>query len=174
MGSARGRPKLSSPDRSTSTVFLPISRSSWMATVAGRPSVTCLVSRGTGQASTRFATSSSSQRVSESEVLTLYAFSVENWKRPAAEVSLLMRLLKRYLRLELATLVRQQHSLQCDRPGCTELSPDIRARADGRAAEDSGEHRNAVQYRTQLRGPRRNRGRRSAGDRGRPEPRRSR
>ena len=33
------------------------------------------------------------------EVLTLYAFSVENWKRPRAEVSTLMTLLKRYLRL---------------------------------------------------------------------------
>ncbi|HVL66265.1 MAG TPA: isoprenyl transferase [Vicinamibacterales bacterium] len=39
-------------------------------------------------------------------VLTLYAFSVENWKRPAAEVSTLMSLLKRYLRLELNTLLR--------------------------------------------------------------------
>ena len=34
--------------------------------------------------------------------LTLYAFSVENWKRPVTEVSALMTLLKRYLRLELA------------------------------------------------------------------------
>jgi len=40
------------------------------------------------------------------EVLTLYAFSVENWKRPAMEVSTLMSLLKRYLRLELSTLLR--------------------------------------------------------------------
>ncbi len=40
------------------------------------------------------------------EVLTLYAFSVENWKRPATEVSTLMLLLKRYLRLELNTLLR--------------------------------------------------------------------
>jgi undecaprenyl diphosphate synthase len=39
-------------------------------------------------------------------VLTLYAFSVENWKRPATEVSTLMMLLKRYLRLELDTLLR--------------------------------------------------------------------
>jgi undecaprenyl diphosphate synthase len=39
-------------------------------------------------------------------VLTLYAFSVENWKRPAAEVSTLMLLLKRYLRSELNTLLR--------------------------------------------------------------------
>jgi len=37
-------------------------------------------------------------------VLTLYAFSMENWKRPRAEVSTLMALLKRYLRLELGTL----------------------------------------------------------------------
>ena len=40
------------------------------------------------------------------QVLTLYAFSVENWKRPATEVSTLMTLLKRYLRLELKTLLR--------------------------------------------------------------------
>jgi undecaprenyl diphosphate synthase len=39
-------------------------------------------------------------------VLTLYAFSVENWKRPAAEISTLMMLLKRYLRLELNTLLK--------------------------------------------------------------------
>src|ERR687898_2840854 len=37
------------------------------------------------------------------EVLTLYAFSVENWKRPVTEVSTLMMLLKRYLGLELDT-----------------------------------------------------------------------
>ena len=40
------------------------------------------------------------------KVLTLYAFSVENWKRPAAEVSTLMLLLKRYLRAELNTLLK--------------------------------------------------------------------
>jgi undecaprenyl diphosphate synthase len=40
------------------------------------------------------------------KVLTLYAFSVENWKRPVTEVSTLMSLLKRYLRLELNTLLR--------------------------------------------------------------------
>ena len=38
-------------------------------------------------------------------VLTLYAFSVENWKRPRSEVSTLMTLLKRYIRLELDTLL---------------------------------------------------------------------
>src|SRR6476661_2483745 len=40
------------------------------------------------------------------DVLTLYAFSIENWKRPRAEVNTLMTLLKRYLRLELETLLR--------------------------------------------------------------------
>jgi undecaprenyl diphosphate synthase len=39
-------------------------------------------------------------------VLTLYAFSVENWKRPATEVRTLMMLLKRYLRSELKTLLQ--------------------------------------------------------------------
>src|SRR6187551_556759 len=39
-------------------------------------------------------------------VLTLYAFSVENWKRPPGEVSTLMLLLKRYLRSELNTLLK--------------------------------------------------------------------
>jgi undecaprenyl diphosphate synthase len=38
-------------------------------------------------------------------VLTLYAFSVENWKRPRYEVSTLMMLLKEYLRKELGTLM---------------------------------------------------------------------
>jgi undecaprenyl diphosphate synthase len=40
------------------------------------------------------------------EVLTLYAFSMENWKRPKTEVNMLMSLLKRYIRLELGTLLR--------------------------------------------------------------------
>jgi undecaprenyl diphosphate synthase len=38
-------------------------------------------------------------------VMTLYAFSVENWKRPRYEVATLMMLLKEYLRKELATLM---------------------------------------------------------------------
>lgn len=38
-------------------------------------------------------------------VLTLYAFSVENWKRPRYEVTTLMMLLKEYLRKELGTLM---------------------------------------------------------------------
>jgi undecaprenyl diphosphate synthase len=45
-------------------------------------------------------------------VLTLYAFSVENWKRPAAEVNTLMLLLKRYLRSELKTLLQNDIRFQ--------------------------------------------------------------
>src|SRR6266487_4888043 len=58
-------------------------------------------------------------------VLTLYAFSVENWKRPLTEVNTLMMLLKRYLRLELAAIhdnnIRFQVIGRQD-----ELSPDVR------------------------------------------------
>ena len=39
--------------------------------------------------------------------LTLYAFSSDNWSRPAAEVSMLMRLFARYLRTETAELVEK-------------------------------------------------------------------
>ncbi|MDI9611561.1 MAG: isoprenyl transferase [Acidobacteriota bacterium] len=38
------------------------------------------------------------------EALTLYAFSVENWKRPRSEVRTLMALLKKYLRQELGQI----------------------------------------------------------------------
>ena len=40
------------------------------------------------------------------QVLTLYAFSKENWKRPRAEINTLMLLLKEYLKKELRTLQR--------------------------------------------------------------------
>ena len=38
------------------------------------------------------------------EVMTLYAFSTENWKRPRHEVSTLMALLKEYINRELENL----------------------------------------------------------------------
>lgn len=41
----------------------------------------------------------------ELSVITLYAFSVENWKRPRYEIATLMMLLKEYIRKELATLM---------------------------------------------------------------------
>jgi len=60
------------------------------------------------------------------KVLTLYAFSVENWKRPKSEVSTLMLLLKRYLRSELSTLLR--NDIRFGVIGRSEeLAPDIQA-----------------------------------------------
>ena len=59
------------------------------------------------------------------KVLTLYAFSVENWKRPVTEVSTLMMLLKRYLRLELSTLLRNNIRFRVIGRE-DELAPDIR------------------------------------------------
>jgi undecaprenyl diphosphate synthase len=46
------------------------------------------------------------------QALTLYAFSTENWKRPRFEVDALMRMLKRYLRLELDEIDRQNIRFQ--------------------------------------------------------------
>lgn len=46
------------------------------------------------------------------KVLTLYAFSVENWKRPASEVNTLMRLLREYIHKELNTLQRNNIRFQ--------------------------------------------------------------
>jgi len=59
------------------------------------------------------------------QVLTLYAFSMENWKRPASEVGTLMQLLKRYLRLELKTLLGNNIRFRVIGRE-DELAPDVR------------------------------------------------
>jgi undecaprenyl diphosphate synthase len=46
------------------------------------------------------------------KALTLYAFSTENWKRPRMEVNALMRMLRRYLRLELEDLASKNIRFQ--------------------------------------------------------------
>ena len=57
-------------------------------------------------------------------VLTLYAFSMENWKRPRTEVAVLMTLLKRYIRLELSSLLQNNIRFRViGRPEA--LSPDV-------------------------------------------------
>jgi undecaprenyl diphosphate synthase len=56
------------------------------------------------------------------EALTLYAFSVENWKRPRNEVEGLWRLLRFYLRKELASLLR--NDIQLMAIGRIESLPD--------------------------------------------------
>src|SRR3954467_11079710 len=45
------------------------------------------------------------------EALTLYAFSVENWKRPRLEIEGLWHLLRRYLRRELPNLMQKDVQL---------------------------------------------------------------
>jgi len=47
------------------------------------------------------------------EVLTLYAFSTENWKRPSFEVQGLMTLLKTFLKSELENMLANDISLRC-------------------------------------------------------------
>src|SRR5438876_2765492 len=59
-------------------------------------------------------------------VLTLYAFSVENWKRPQTEVSTLMQLLKEYLKKELEDI--HKNNIRFRTIGRTdELDPSVRA-----------------------------------------------
>src|SRR5580692_4945050 len=53
--------------------------------------------------------------------LTLYAFSVENWKRPRAEVETLWRLLRLYLGSELSTMMK--HSIRFTAIGRLEALP---------------------------------------------------
>jgi len=55
--------------------------------------------------------------------LTLYAFSVENWKRPAAEVGALMSLLEFFLKRETAGLVKNRVRLRTI--GRTQDMPEV-------------------------------------------------
>ena len=58
--------------------------------------------------------------------LTIYTFSSENWRRPADEVAMLMGLLKRFIRVDLAELHKNSVRVRVigEREG---LTPDIRA-----------------------------------------------
>ncbi len=55
------------------------------------------------------------------EVLTLYAFSTENWKRPKNEVDFLMRLPERYLSVELPKLIEENVKVRL--MGCKDSLP---------------------------------------------------
>jgi undecaprenyl diphosphate synthase len=54
--------------------------------------------------------------------LTLYAFSLENWRRPQAEVDFLMRLLREYLSRELPSI--HQNNIKLQIIGRSEQLPD--------------------------------------------------
>jgi undecaprenyl diphosphate synthase len=72
--------------------------------------------------------------------LTLYAFSTENWKRPRYEIDALMRMLRRYLRLELDEIDKQNIKFQTiGRTGA--LAKNVRSeidRATERTATNTG------------------------------------
>jgi len=56
------------------------------------------------------------------EVLTLYAFSTENWQRPPQEISALMTLLKEFLKSELAEMM--EHGIRLNAIGQIERFSD--------------------------------------------------
>jgi undecaprenyl diphosphate synthase len=56
------------------------------------------------------------------EVLTLYAFSTENWQRPRQEISALMGLLKNFLRSELSEMM--ENGIRLNAIGQIERFPD--------------------------------------------------
>jgi undecaprenyl diphosphate synthase len=59
------------------------------------------------------------------EALTLYAFSVENWRRPKAEIDFLMQLLREYIRQEMPLI--QRNNIRMRFLGrADELPPEVR------------------------------------------------
>src|SRR5262245_27744910 len=69
-------------------------------------------------------------------VLTLYAFSVENWKRPRAEVATLMQLLKEYLNKELENI--HKNNIRFRTIGRTdELDPSVQSELEKGIARTS-------------------------------------
>jgi undecaprenyl diphosphate synthase len=73
------------------------------------------------------------------QALTLYAFSVENWKRPRAEIETLWRLLRFYVDQELPKLV--ENGIQIRTMGRTESLPgdvarDLRKAVEATAANE--------------------------------------
>lgn len=73
------------------------------------------------------------------EVLTLYAFSVENWKRPRHEVEALWVLLRHYLKRELPTLMK--NDIQLSAIGRIESLPETVQEELRRAMEATARNR---------------------------------
>jgi len=71
--------------------------------------------------------------------LTVYAFSVDNWKRPKAEVAFLFRLLQHYLHAETKTLVKEGVFLRVI--GDVERFPSGLQREIGRAISETSNGR---------------------------------
>ena len=106
----------------------------WTATGVGRSSGTCRAWQATAPAP--------KQRDPPLRLaaLTLYAFSVENWRRPKTEIDFLMQLLREYLRREMPLL--QKNNIRMKFLGRTDELPkgvqdDVRD-ATARTAENKG------------------------------------
>ncbi|HIT57609.1 MAG TPA: isoprenyl transferase [Candidatus Galloscillospira stercoripullorum] len=76
------------------------------------------------------------------EYLTVYAFSTENWKRPAEEVSAIMGLLKKYL-LEAIGKMERDRVKMCFFGDLSPLSEELRALC--RETEEISKHYDGVQ-----------------------------
>jgi undecaprenyl diphosphate synthase len=74
------------------------------------------------------------------EVLTLYAFSTENWKRPADEVGGLMGLLKNYLQKELSRMLKNNIRLTCI-GNIAKLPKDVREVLESTITETAGNNK---------------------------------
>ncbi len=70
--------------------------------------------------------------------LTLYAFSTENWNRPKAEVTALMKLLVQTIHREIKTL--QKNNIKLQAIGNLESLPDITYRELTEAIEQTSKH----------------------------------
>ena len=69
--------------------------------------------------------------------LTLYAFSMENWRRPKAEIDFLMRLLREYLRKEIPAI--QRNNIRMIFIGRTDqLQDEVRADIDRAVEQTAG------------------------------------
>jgi undecaprenyl diphosphate synthase len=74
------------------------------------------------------------------EALTLYAFSSENWRRPAAEIADLMGLLRRFIRSELDEITREGVKLRVI-GDYRKLEPDLVALLDDAVARTASNTR---------------------------------
>ncbi len=68
------------------------------------------------------------------EALTLYAFSVENWRRPKAEIEFLMQLLREYIRKEMPLL--QKNNIRMRFLGRADELPEV-VQTDTREATEA-------------------------------------
>jgi undecaprenyl diphosphate synthase len=69
------------------------------------------------------------------KVLTLYAFSTENWKRPKTEVDFLMRLPERFLNAELPKLIKENVVVRIT--GERDKLPEYTLRAVNKAIDET-------------------------------------